>query len=206
MAVLQIMHARPYGTYAEMIAYTGPKGRGNEFLVTDYGVGAGLIFEWNGSAWVLPGRIQVVARTATPVAASGTSETLLFTANYPPLGISDGGMLRFGVNFTNPGNTNLKTVTTKLAGTAIWTQGYNNANHVGLTHDVPFRNRGATNSQVSGHNNANVYGTGPSQLSTSTIQTNVATALTLHGTKAVSGDTLEMEFADALVWGGTALP
>jgi hypothetical protein len=201
MAAFTINHVRLYGTYAEMIAYTGPKARGNEFLVTDYGIAdMGLVYRWNGSAWVLPAYLQKLYGTTTGVSASGTGETTLVTASLPPLRANDSMFVRFGGDMT--GSTNNKTWAAKVAATSFWSQAYNNVNHVGLTHDLFFRNRGATNSQVSGHNNANIYGTGPNVLSTSAIQTNVATTFLLTGTKASGGETLTMQFADIWLIGG----
>lgn len=203
MAIIKRMHSVLSGTRAEIFAETGHY-KSQEAFASDYGLGAGLRYVWNGAAWVLPSDAQLIGRQFTSVSASGTTETLLLTVNLPPLGINDGFLCHTRWDLT--GSTNNKTTTIKLAGTTLYNQPFSNVNHVGLVHDFFTENRGATNSQISGHANANVYGTGPAVMAVSTVQTNVATALTIHGTKASAGEVLTLQSAQVWVFGGTAQP
>jgi hypothetical protein len=183
------------GTYAEVMARAGAF-RGQRSIVTDYGMAGGLIYVWSGSAWVLMPGEQPLARQHTQVAA-GTTETTLFTANLPPLGANDG--FRLAVFWGMTGVAGNKTLAVKIGATSIYSQTFNTAADV---RDIFFFNRNATNVQIGGHRNANVYGSSGAALSDSTIQTNVATTVTIAGTR-LSGDTMTLERAVLCAIGGS---
>jgi hypothetical protein len=196
------MHSVLVGTRAEIFAETGNY-RGQIAAATDYGVGDGLRYVWNGTAWVLPSFAQVIGMQATDVSNDAdTAEKTLYTCNLPPLGINDGVITQVKWDMTSSANN--KTLRMRVAGTQIYSQAFT-ANESDVR-DLFFFNRAATNANISGHANSNVYGGSGADLSTSAVQTNVATALTITGQKANSGEVLTLKHAWTRIFGGTARP
>lgn len=202
MAIVKRMHSMLIGTRAEIFAETG-KYKGQQAFATDYGLGAGLMYVWNGAAWVLPPIVQVIGLQSTDVSCDAdTAEKTLYTVNMPPLGINDGYITQVKWDMTSSGNN--KTLRAKVGGTQIYSQAF--TTNESDVRDLFFFNRAATNANISGHSNSNVYGGSGADLSTSSIQTNVAAAHIVTGQKASAGEVLTVKHAWTRVFGATAQP
>jgi len=189
-------------TYAAVVASTGVSVDQTKF-VTDYGLGAGLDpqMRWTGTKWVWIPQLQLIGRQyAAQTVPGDTNEATLFTCNIPPLGANDALLLRVGWTLTNSANS--KTERLKLDATTM----YSNAFAAGAATDVRdyfIRNRNATNSQIMGPTNNQLYGQSTAAVGTAAFQTSAASVLTLTGQKASGGEVMTMEWAELFLLGGT---
>lgn len=202
MAAFQQNDVIVRGTYAEIVLNTGAASGsyvGQRAFATDYGP-SGLELRFNGTAWVVASRVQVLAiQRAASSTDADTNEKVLFTCTVPPLGINDQIIVRTGWNHTNSANN--KFLRTKLAGTQLYSSTISTS--AGTTRDEFIRNRGSTSVQVLGLAGTNSYGTGSAAVTTSAVATGNATTLTITGQKALGSETLTLEFVDVLIVGST---
>lgn len=173
---------------------------GHRKQLTDYGVGNGLVKEWNGAAWCFLPTVQLLAcqHTAVSCDPDSTAEKVLFTCNVPPMRSNDQLLIRLGWSYTNSANN--KTEKLKLGGSTVYSQPFTTT--AGDVRDLFIRNRGATNAQVLGFANASVYGSTSQAPATAALETNAGGTLQVTGTKASGSETMTLEFADVHLVGG----
>lgn len=185
-------------TYTNILASTGHY-VGEESYASDFGIGRGLGLYWNGTTWKLSTAQQLLGLQHTAVACDAdTNEKTLYTLAIPPMGPNTQVIVRTIWSMTNSANN--KIIKMKAGATTV----YSNTLTTIATdvRDIFFRNRNATNAQITGFGNSAMYGTGTGAVQTWTVETNAGFTLTLTGQKASAGEALTLESVDVFIVGG----
>lgn len=208
MAATKIMHSIVKGTLAEILAVTGDY-IGQRAISSDYGVGLGLEWYWNGTTWKLTAGKQLAAtfRAATgyTVPADANVNTLV-TYTLPALGGADSMIVEMFWTLNN--NANAKTAVVSMGGSSGVSTDL--ASAVSSNMITVMRNMGGlTYTQSWYSNNKVVFGTSTGSLQTTSSaaagarDTGVAGKVVLiTGQKATAGDTMVLNYADIYLQGG----
>ena len=163
---------------------------GQIICVTDVGEN-GSLWRGNGTKWVRLSQILFYDLTAAVALTGTTVETTLATITIPAGLIGSNGKVKLYPLWSTTNNANGKTLRVKFPLGAVYTAAASNTVHVsGL---VIIRNLGSESVQrVSSGMAAGLGGT-ISSIARSTIDTSVATTLTITGQLAVGTDTMTLE-------------
>lgn len=207
MALKTVMHSVLRGTLAEILASTGAY-IGQQAFATDYGVGTapnqpGMELYWNGAAWRLPVRWQLMAMIRAQVVVPATNvETDVMTVTLPALGPNT--LIRVCHFWTLTSNANAKNARVRIDGTSATNLSLASAAAANMI--TEGRNMNDASVQKWGTNNTSIYSANSGTLQGTTAATGTAgKILKLTGQNSTAADVMNLEYGDIwLCGGGTA--
>ena len=155
---------------------------------------------------IIPQRRRVIAQSAVAVPLTGTAvETALATVSIPAGSMGPNGRVIAVGYFSMTNSANTKTLRIRwngISGSVMTSSG--------LTTSATWRtegevaNRNATNSQVTGPNNAaSVYNQTPTAITTASVDTTAAVDVVFTGALSNTGETITLEYYRVeVVYGG----
>jgi len=163
---------------------------GQIICVTDVGEN-GSLWRGNGTKWVRLSQIHFYNLTAAVALTNTTLETSLVTIIIPAGLIGSNGKVKLYPLFSATNNANNKTVRIKLGGST----GYflQSSGYAQLSNLVIFRNFNSESVQKVASGISAGLGLSTGNFTALTIDTSVATTITITGQLAVGTDTLTLE-------------
>jgi len=150
------------------------------------------------ATWII-GKVRqnssyILARSGAPTSLTGSiTETALATINIPAGAIGPNGFVEVVPLFSMTGSTNAKTIRVRLNGSELFSTGVTGATNVAARTMTGFNNANSQSSQVSVGGVASGLGLINTPVNRLSVNTAVASTLTITGQLANAGETLTLE-------------